>query len=406
MDVNTSADTQSKLFTPIVINGLHIKNRIVKAPTMESMATEDGAPTDQLIRHYKRAAKGECGLMMMGLCYVNKEGKAYFSENGIYDDKLIPEWKRFTDEIHEVGGKIVMQISHGGRQVDPRLLEGRKGKAPSSAPNLLHLYRPQKLEDSEIIGIIRDFGAAAGRVKEAGFDAVQIHSSGGYLLAGFLSPITNWRKDAWGGDEKRRFHLFEEVYKSVRQNVGTDYPVFAKIHLGDFLIMGHPFPANYQAALSMQELGVDAIEIAIGIMENCTITFSKGEMPVSIIDDHIGPFMKNYWKAVALCYKPFSKVKKPYFQTAALELKRKGLAIPLLLAGGIRRFDEAEHIIASKTADLVGMSRPIIREPNLPQRWMRGDRRDSTCISCNKCLLDMGINANPIRCHYKEGASG
>ena len=403
MDANTYQSAGSNLFTPIVIKGLHLKNRIVKAPTMESMATEDGMPTDKLFKHYTRAAKGGSGLLMMGICYVSKEGKAYPHESGIYEDRLVPEWKLFTDAVHEAGGKIVMQISHGGRQIDPSLIDGRKPKAASSLPNLLYLYQSHKLNDREINKIIQDFGAAAGRVKEAGFDAVQIHSSGGYLLAGFLSPITNRRNDNWGGDERRRFHLFEEIYKAVRQSVGKNYPVFAKIHLGDFLIMGHPFPANYKAALWAQDLGVDALEFAVGTMENCTITFSKGDMPISIIDDHIGKFMKNYWKVVGLCYKPFSKVRKPYFQTVAAELKKQGLAIPLLLAGGIRKYNEAEQILKSGTADLIGMSRAIIREPSLPQRWMQGDRRDSTCISCNKCLLDMGINSNPIKCHYGKG---
>jgi 2,4-dienoyl-CoA reductase-like NADH-dependent reductase (Old Yellow Enzyme family) len=403
MDAYSYENEGSTLFTPIFINGLHLKNRIVKAPTMESMATEDGAPTDKLFRHYTRAAKGGSGLLMMGLCYVSKEGKAYPHESGIYEDRLVPEWKRFTDTVHEAGGKIVMQISHGGRQIDPSLLDGRKAKAASSFPNLLYLYQSKKLDDQEIRKIIQDFGAAAGRVKEAGFDAIQIHSSGGYLLAGFLSPMTNWRRDDWGGDERRRFHFFEEIYKVVRQSVGENYPVFAKIHLGDFLIMGRPFPANYKAALWAQNLGIDALELAIGIMENCTITFSKGDMPISIIDNHIGKLLKNYWKMVALCYKPFSKVREPYFQTIATELKKQGLTIPLLLAGGIRKYDEANQIIKSGTADLIGMSRAIIREPNLPQRWMNGDRRDSTCVSCNKCLLDMGINANPIKCHYVKG---
>ena len=403
MDAHSNETSGNTLFTPLVINGLHLKNRIAKAPTMESMATEDGAPTDKLFKHYTRAAKGGSGLLMMGLCYVGKEGKAYPYENGIYDDRLIPEWKRFTDAVHEAGGKIVMQISHGGRQIDPRLIGGRKVKAASSLPNLLYLYQSHKLNEQEINKIIQDFGAAAGRVKEAGFDAVQIHASGGYLLAGFLSPIANRRNDSWGGDARRRFHLFEEIYKVVRLSVGENYPVFAKLHLGDFLIMGHPFPANYTAALWAQELGVDALEFAVGTMENCTISFSKGDMPISIIDDHVGNLLKNYWKVVSLCYKPFSKVRKPYFQTAAAELKKKGLTIPLLLAGGIRRYDDADQLIRTGAADLIGMSRALIREPNLPQRWMNGDRKDSTCISCNKCLLDMGINANPIKCHYRRG---
>lgn len=402
MSTGIPESTGDVVFTPIEINGLHVKNRIFKAPTFESMATEDGLPTDELLKHYTRAAKGGSGLLMMGLCYVNTQGKGYHRESGIHDDRLIPEWRRFTDGVHEAGGKIVMQITYGARQTDPDLLGSGRAKAASALPNLLYLRQAEKLQHQEILQIIQDFGAAAGRVKEAGFDAVQIHSSGGYLLAGFLSPLTNLRNDEWGGDDRRRFRLFEEVYKEVRKAVGKDYPVLAKMHLGDFLIMGHPFPANYRAALMAQDLGVDAIEFAIGILENATITFSKGDMPIDVIDDRKGKLLKSYWKAVALCYRPFSRFAKPYFQTAAVELKNRGLKIPLLLAGGVRRYEEVEQAVSSGAADLVGMSRPLLREPNLPDRWMRGDRRASSCISCNRCLMNL-FNANPIRCYRGKG---
>ncbi len=396
-------EKESRLFAPITINGLALENRIFKAPTLECMAGEDGGPTERLIRFYKRAAKGGSGLLITGISYVNREGRAYLTENGMHEDWLVPGWRRLVDEIHEMGGKIVMQISHGGRQVDPRVLGGKKAAASSSVPNLLHLYQARELKEEEILGIIRDFGAAARRVREAGFDGVQIHASGGYLLAGFLSPLTNRRKDHWGGDEKRRFHFFEEIYKSVRRAAGEDFPVLAKVHLGDFMALGRPFPANYQAALRMQEIGVDALEFAVGVFENCTITFAKGKMPVEMVGDHIGPLKKFYWKTTGWSYKPFSKVKKPYFQRAAMALKKSGLNIPLLLAGGVRRPRDAEAILSLGAADLVGMSRPLLREPDLPRRWMKGEKNESSCTSCNKCLLDMGINANPLKCHEKGG---
>jgi 2,4-dienoyl-CoA reductase-like NADH-dependent reductase (Old Yellow Enzyme family) len=263
----------------------------------------------------------------------------------------------------------------------------------------MYLYKAQKLTDEEIKKIIKDFGEAAGRVKEAGFDGVQIHSSGGYLLASFLSPLTNRRKDEWGGDEKRRFHLFEEIYKSVRSAVGDDFPVLAKVHLGDFMVMGHPYPSNYQAALWMQDLGVNALEFAMGVFENATITFAKGKMPTSMTDDHVGPFKRAYWKTTEWTFKPFSGVKKPYFHKAAKKLKERGLTIPLMLAGGVRRYDDAALFLSEGTADLIGFGRPLIKEPNLPNKWMKGDKKDSSCKSCNKCTIDMGINAKPLRCH-------
>jgi 2,4-dienoyl-CoA reductase-like NADH-dependent reductase (Old Yellow Enzyme family) len=400
---DTTSKSKTNMFDPIIINTLELNNRIFKAPTLECMATEDGAPTKQLTQFYKRVAKGGSGLMMTGIAYVSKDGQAYLAENGIHDDKLIPAWKEFTDEIHEANGKIVMQLSHGGRQVDPRLLIGRKAKAPSNVPNIMYFYKAQALTEDEINKIIQDFGDAAKRVMEAGFDGVQIHSCSGYLLGSFLSPITNRRKDKWGGDEKGRFRLFEEIYKSVRGAVGDDYPVLAKVQLGDFMIMGHPYPSNYQAALWMGELGVDALEFNIGVFENGVITFAKGKMPMSLADDHIKPAMRAYWKTTEWAYKPLSRVNKPYFLKAANQLKKRGLSIPLLLAGGVRRYDDTEKILAQGTADLIGMARPLLREPNLPNKWKKGDKVDSSCISCNQCTIDLAINAKPLKCHHTSG---
>ncbi len=391
-----------KMFDPIKINSLELNNRIFKAPTLECMAAADGSPTKQLTRFYKRAAKGGCALMTTGLSYVSKDGQAYLAQNGIHDDSLIPAWKNFTDEIHEAGGKIVMQISHGGRQVDPRLLDKKKAKAPSNVPNFMYLYKAHELTEDEIYQIISDFGEAARRVKAAGFDGVQIHSSGGYLLASFLSPITNRRKDEWGGNEEGRFRLFEEIYTTVRKKVNDDFPVLAKVHLGDMMVMGYPYPSNYQAALWMQALGVDALEFAMGVFENAMVTFARGKMPVSMADDHVKPAMKAYWKTTEWIYKPLSGVKRPYFKKAAKQLKKRGLSIPLLLAGGVRRYDDIEEILSEGTADLVGMGRPLLREPNLPNKWKKGEKVDSSCISCNQCTIDLGINANPLKCHHKS----
>jgi 2,4-dienoyl-CoA reductase-like NADH-dependent reductase (Old Yellow Enzyme family) len=398
---HAQAAPASPVFSPITINGLTISNRIFKAPTMECMADSDGAPTDLYTNFFTRTARGGSGLMFTGLTYVNREGQAYLAQGGIHDDRLIRPWKKLTRAVHADGGRIVMQISHGGRQIDPRLLAGRKAAAASAFPNLMFLYRARRLNGNEIRKIIADFAEAAKRVREAGFDGVQIHASGGYLLAGFLSPLTNRRHDEWGGDRHRRFHMFEEIYAGVRSAVGADYPVFAKLHLGDLLVFGRPVPANYHAALWMQELGVDAIEFAVGTLETITITFARGGMPVDVVGSHLTPFMRGYWKTLEWCTKPLSSVRKPYFLHAARELKRRGLKVPLLLAGGIRRFEDAEQAVVDGIADMVGMSRPLIREPNLPRRWMEGSRDASTCVSCNRCTLGL-VNATPLSCSYKK----
>ncbi len=393
-------DNKVKMLTPFTLGGMALKNRIVKSATLENMATPEGLPTDETRSFYQRLARGGTALIITGYAYVNKAGQSFPLQSGIQTDKAVPEWHRITDIVHEAGGRIAMQIAHGGRQVKGRAFEGRKSLAPSAIPDLVYFTMPKPMTETEILQTIRDFGNAAARVKEAGFDAVQIHGAHGYLLSGFLSPLTNRRRDKWGGDFERRFHFIAEVYKAVRKAVGLDFPVLYKLNMTDFVSLGTTPRNSFPAARRLAELGVDAVEISGGINET-VLGMMRGDSCADIIGRDRSILAKLYFKLVLGAEKLFLPFHEAYFLPYAEKLKRM-LDIPLILVGGVRSPETAERIIESGSADLVSMARPLVREPALPNRWSRGDLKPAQCVSCNRCLGEIE-QGNKLRCYYTKG---
>jgi 2,4-dienoyl-CoA reductase-like NADH-dependent reductase (Old Yellow Enzyme family) len=218
------------LFEPKQVNSMHLKNRMVRSATYECMATEDGKVTEDLISLYKTLAKGGVGLIIAGYSYVQENGRCAPMQTGIYHDDCIPGFKKLVDAVHGEDTKIALQIVHAGRQTAPALIGGQIPIAPSAIEaDPLYRSEPRAMTVEEIHETIDAFAAAAGRCKKAGFDAVQIHATHGYLLAQFLSPYTNRRTDAWGGNTENRLRIVLEIVHRVREVVGPDYPVLIKI---------------------------------------------------------------------------------------------------------------------------------------------------------------------------------
>ncbi|WP_038064900.1 NADH:flavin oxidoreductase [Thermodesulfovibrio thiophilus] len=348
-----------KLFTPFEIKTIKMQNRIVRSATFEKMADEDGFVTEELINFYVTLARGGAGLIITGNALVHVSGRSAPKMICIHNDFYVEGLKKLTNAVHKAGGKIVIQLSHGGRQCASIFLGGSQPVAPSSIYEPVYKVMPRELKQEEIWEIIESFGSAARRAKEAGFDGVQLHGAHGYLINQFLSPYTNRRNDYWGGDEERRFHFLEEVYESIRYNVGFDYPVMIKLNACDFIEGGLKLEDSLKIAKRLKNLGIDAIEVSGGIVES-----KPEERPVRIKID--------------------SPEKEAYFREFSKEFK-KNLKIPVMLVGGIRSRSVAEEILQKNEADLISLSRPLIREPDLPLKWMK-DKERSDCISCNGCM--------------------
>ncbi len=374
----------SILFKASSIGRMELKNRIVKSAFLENMATPDGQPTDDTLRFYERLAKGGVALIITGMAYVNRMGKGQPLQHGADTDAMIPAWRMITDSIHKLGCKIAMQIVHCGRPANPKALGGQQAIAPSAVPNLYYLARPRAMTADEIVRTIQDFGEAAARVKAAGFDAVQVHAAHGYLVSSFLSPLTNRRHDEWGGDAERRFRFPSEVYQSVRRAVGPNFPVLFKMNAKDFTWSGLTPKESFPAARRLAALGLDALEISGGISYETFLHACRGGWPTDITALDRGMFVRHSLRTFLTIQRRLIPFKEAYFLPYAEQLKPK-LKIPLILVGGIRTADTAERILESGAADFISMARPLVREPNLPNRWAAGARDAAQCMSCNRC---------------------
>jgi len=362
----------SPLFETTTINGLSLANRFVRSATWEGMATVDGKVTPKLTETMVALARGGVGLIVSGHAYVAKIGQASPFQLGIYDDSLIDGLASMTAAVHEAGGRIVAQLAHAGTFA----LEKAIGTAPLAVSVFDGLAQSPRSELStdDIIDLKEAYANTARRAKTAGFDGIQLHSAHGYLLSQFLSPWFNRRTDAYGGPLENRMRIHVEIIRAIRETVGDDYPLLVKLNCEDFAEGGLTVEESIEAAGAMVAAGLDAIELSGGLLTGGKLSPSRPNIN-----------------------KP---EKEAYFQEAARTFKKK-LSVPLILVGGIRSPEVAEQLLADGTADCFSMSRPLIREPDLVNRWRSGDRSPARCISDNLCFRP-GMMGKGIYCVTDE----
>jgi 2,4-dienoyl-CoA reductase-like NADH-dependent reductase (Old Yellow Enzyme family) len=364
----------SKLFESASIGALEMPNRLVRSATAERLGDKDGRPLPELKEMYVALAQGGVGLMVTGHAYVHPGGRCHAGMTGIYEDGLIEAWSEITSAVQEAGGRIAIQINHGGRQCDPAVIDGPL-LAPSPVPLSAGSPRPVEMSERDILHTIQAFADAAGRAKEAGFDAVQLHSAHGYLIHAFNSPASNWRSDAWGGTLARRTHFLEAVTAAVRDVVGDDYPVFVKLGAVDFCRDGLTEDDGVEIISHLAEMGLDAVEISGGIAHPAARrSKSAGNVRPGIL----------------------SQDREAYFLSIARKA-RYATDVPIILVGGMRSREVMEQILDQGSADMISVCRPLIREPDLPNR-LRDGQPAATCISCNQCWPREGELG--ISCHY------
>jgi 2,4-dienoyl-CoA reductase-like NADH-dependent reductase (Old Yellow Enzyme family) len=347
----------SKLFEKTMINGMALENRFVRSATWEGMATEDGAVTPRLIDCMTTLARGGVGLIISGHTYVHRAGQAGPWQLGAYGDDLVPGLTDMAAAVHDNGGKIVLQLAHAGFFANAKLT----GQTPFAVSHVEGMAKSPRAEltPADIDEIVAAFGAAAARAKTAGFDGVQIHAAHGYLLSQFLSPAFNQRADDFGGGVENRARAFMAVVDAVQNSVGPDYPVLVKMNCGDFIDNGLSLDDAVAVATLLVEAGIDAIEVSGGVLTSRKLSPSRMGI--------------------------HKEEKEAYFQQEAAAIKA-ATGVPLILVGGNRSVEVAERLVAEGTADYISMCRPLIREPDLINRWKSGDRRRAACLSDNQCF--------------------
>ncbi len=361
----------SVLFQPIRINGMELANRFMRSATWEGMAADDGSCTPELKTLYVELAKGGVGLIITSHVYVRRDGMGSPRQLGLSDDKFIPGLREMTDAVHRHHGRVAVELAHAGILANEKVT----GETPVVLSNVDGYVgsagRVMTTEDIE--AVTEAFGQAARRAKAAGFDAIQIHGAHGFLVNQFLSPAFNKRTDAYGGAIANRTRAVLEILAKMRRHVGRDYPILIKMNSEDFIEGGLTVDDSLQAALMLEQAGIDAVELSGGTV---------------VTGDH--------------CRKEIdSEEKEAYWRRAAKAFKEK-LSVPLILVGGIRSLPLAEKLHAEGVADCFSMSRPFIREPGLVARWASGDLRKATCLSDNLCRGPL-MAGGGIYCVVEEG---
>ena len=371
-------------FEPREIGGMTVKNRLVRSATYEHMASKGGRVTDRLVKLYRTLAEGGVGLIITGAAYVQQSGKSVPCLIGNYRGDQIPGLRKIAETVHEHGDgcKIAMQLFHCGRQS----FVLKATVAPSAVFEPVVKKMPREMTIEEIEDTVEAFSQAARRAQEAGFDAVQLHAAHGYLLSEFLSPYTNRRTDEYGGSTRNRTKIVEDIYKRIVENVGKDFPILIKMNVDDFLEGGISLDESEKIAERLSKTGFSAIETS-GCMWEVT-TRSKEELgwtPAMIPESRMNIR---------------SEDKEAYFLPYARKI-RKVIAASLILVGGIRSLGVIENALAEGSVDFVALSRPLICQPDLPNRWQKGiGGLTADCISCNGCVRSTMVGG--VRCILEE----
>ena len=371
----------AELFEKVSINGLTLPNRFVRSATWEGLAGQDGSVTPKLTKMMVELAKNEVGLIISSYTFVRPEGQSSPGQLAIHDDRFVAGLWAMVETVHKAGGKIALQIVHGGRFADPALT--RLQSIGPSAVEKDGQTTCRAMSKDDIANIVSAFTQAAVRAKQAGFDAIQLHAAHGFLFSQFLSPALNQRTDEYGGTLENRARCLIEVVRSIRQATGPGYPLLIKLNSEDFLEGGLTRDEAVQVAAMLEVASVDAIEFSGG-----TVASPEKFSPV----------------------RP-GKLKIPQdevFYREAAKLYKTKIRIPLMLVGGIRSYETADDLIRRKVADYVSLGRPLICEPGLVKRWHNGDRRASECGSCNGCFAPAsdGRGVYCVTLEKKRGKAG
>jgi 2,4-dienoyl-CoA reductase-like NADH-dependent reductase (Old Yellow Enzyme family) len=383
MDARGTGRNDYTLFSPAEVCGLALPNRLVRSATWDPSILIARQVTDEVLDLYRALAAGGVGMIISGGFPVFEQAMSPDGEGEgqvrTYADLRVDGLARLVDVVRRAGTGcgFVAQIEGG-----------HVAAGPSDIPSPYGVKtRPLAAEEIELI--VDCFVEAIVDMKAVGFDGVQLHAAHGGLLSRFLSPYTNRRDDAYGGSVRNRVHIVRQIVSRARGAVG-DYPILIKVNSTDYMEGGIDIETFPALAREIERAGVDGIEVSGG-MWDCLARPEEvlGFRPVPAPESH-------------------TRINRPERQSYFLPYaERLDLSIPVVLVGGNRDVDRLEQIIRQGHVDLIALCRPLISEPDLPNRWLEGRGSSSTdCISCNSCIHDMFVHPGRetpglVRCVFK-----
>jgi 2,4-dienoyl-CoA reductase-like NADH-dependent reductase (Old Yellow Enzyme family) len=385
-------------FDPYRLAGLPLRNRVIKAATFEGMSP-GGRVTPALVRHHRDVAAGGAAMTTVAYCAVSPDGRTFRDQLHMRPE-VVPDLRGLTDAVHREGAAASLQLGHCGSFCNNHDLARRRPLGPSRALNLLGALSGRPLADAmttdDIEEVTRQFVTAAGRAREAGFDAVELHLGHGYLLSQFLSPSTNRRTDAFGGSPAARAKFPLAVVERVRAALPPGFPVLAKVNLRDGHTGGFELADCVQLARWLAGRGADALVLSGGFVSRDAFYLFRGERPLRAM---IAAERSLPQKVALALFGPLVIRAHPfepmYFLPLAREVRR-AVDLPLALLGGLTALEHL-HTARREGFELAAMARALVHDPQLVARYQAGEATVSGCVPCNRCVAEMD-RPGGVRC--------
>ncbi|MEA1872323.1 MAG: FAD-dependent oxidoreductase, partial [Chloroflexota bacterium] len=342
------------LFSPIKVGEVELKNRIVMLAVTTGYVEADNVVGERLISFFSERAKGGAGLIIVPFTPIDIASPM---QPGLYHDRFLFGAQSLVEAVHAHGAKVAAQLLAQYHWVTR---EGGPAElvAPSPVLNRIVGATPRALTVKEIHRLVEEFGKAARRARDAGFDAIELPLGIGYLLSRFLSPCTNQRSDEYGGNLENRMRLPLEIIEKIKEKVGKDYTIICRLSVEEFMDGGHTIEDSRRVASALEEVGIHALDIQAG----------WHECPVPLVQ---------------------MSVPRGAFVYLAEEIK-KVVPIPVIAAYRINDPVLAEHVLSQGKADLIGMARALVADPEFPNK-AKEERMDEIrpCIACSRCLEEV-----------------
>ena len=374
--------TPPDVLAPARLGPARLRNRVIKAATFEGR-TPRALVTDELIDYHLRPARGGVGMTTVAYCAVSPEGRTDRHQIWMRPE-AVPGLRRLTDAVHDAGAAVSAQLGHAG-PVANAASNGLPALGPTRRLSPLGVRMIQAASTEDLRRVTQAHGRAAITAREAGFDAVEVHLGHNYLASSFLSPRLNRRDDDFGGSLRNRARLARGIARAVRDAVGGQLAIIAKLNMDDGVRGGLQVAESLQVARWLEEDGsVDALELTAGSSLLNPMYLFTGDAPVAEFAAQFPPPTR---LAIRLAGRRFLRA-YPYQEAYLLDRARQfraALALPLILLGGITR-KETMDLAMSEGFAFVAMARALLREPDLVARVQTDPGTRSLCTHCNQCM--------------------
>jgi NADH:flavin oxidoreductases, Old Yellow Enzyme family len=351
---------ENMLYSAVNYKNLHVKNRLVRSATFEMATTPDGGLTEEYLSIHQSLAKGGIGMLITGITGIAKEGRLMpsmpYTTHSTFEEML----RRDAQNMESEDVKLIVQLCSGGVLASP---ECGEVLVPSSLKNA------REMNTDQIETLIAQYVEAAKSCERAGAHGVQIHAAHGLLLSQFLSPHFNHRKDKYGGNIANRAKILCRVITAIKAAVSQDFAIFVKLNREDELKDGMTSDEALEVAKLLDNYDINGIEISCGM-----IGYKEGAPNRTNITKENEGYNFDMANCIA-----------------------NSVKVPILVVGGFRSFSEMENRMKASKIKGISLSRPLICESDLPNKWFHDRGYQPKCKSCNKCFM-----SNPLHCKLNE----